>query len=106
VLAQERRRAAEQVDVLTRDLDRVVSASESSNADDEHDPEGATIAFERAQLNALLDAARRRLDDVDHALARLAAGDDGLCEHCGEPIGAERLRARPAARLCIDCARR
>ena len=93
------------MDVLTRDLARIVEASESSNADDEHDPEGSTIAFERAQLTALLDAAHRRLADVDHVLERLEAGDDGACERCGSPIGAERLQARPAARLCIDCAR-
>src|SRR6188768_1925072 len=32
----------------------VVDASRDSNADDEHDPEGATIAFERAQVEALV----------------------------------------------------
>ena len=104
-LAGEREVAAHQIDVLVRDLARVVEASESSNADDEHDPEGATIAFERAQLSALLDAARARLEDVQRALDRLAAGEDGRCERCGGPIGAERLQARPAARDCIDCAR-
>ncbi|WP_426563503.1 TraR/DksA family transcriptional regulator [Angustibacter sp. McL0619] len=104
-LAAERCLAAEQVEVLTRDLARVVQASESSNADDEHDPEGSTIAFERAQLSAMLDAARRRVQDVDGALARLAAGDDGRCERCGSSIGDERLLARPWTRLCIACAR-
>jgi RNA polymerase-binding transcription factor DksA len=104
-LAEQRRLAAEQVVVLTRDLGRVVEASESSNADDEHDPEGSTIAFERAQLTALLDAATSRLADVERALARLAEGDDGRCERCGAPIGEERLLARPWTRLCIDCAR-
>ena len=42
---------------------------QSSNADDEHDPEGATIAFERQQVVALLEQARRRLADVEAALA-------------------------------------
>ncbi len=101
----ERDLALEQVETLTRDLGRVVEASADSNADDEHDPEGATIAFERAQLSALLDAARRRLADAEHAVAHLAAGGYGRCERCGAPIGSERLAARPTARLCIDCAR-
>jgi DnaK suppressor protein len=83
----------------------VVAASRSSNADDEHDPEGATIAFERQQLAALLDQARRRLADVEAALERRAAGGYGICESCGRPIAPERLAARPAARTCIDCAR-
>jgi len=35
---------------------------------------------------------------------RLDAGTFGICASCGEPIGAERLLARPAATLCIRCA--
>ncbi|MPQ96712.1 TraR/DksA family transcriptional regulator [Modestobacter sp. I12A-02628] len=77
----------------------------SSNADDEHDPEGATIAFERQQAAALLDQARRRLVEVDEALARAAAGAYGRCAECGGPIGTERLAARPHARTCVACAR-
>ena len=90
---------------LQREHARTVAASESSNADDEHDPEGATIAFERQQLVALLDQARRRLEDVESALARRAEGVYGRCQTCGRPIAPERLAARPAARTCIDCAR-
>jgi RNA polymerase-binding transcription factor DksA len=81
-----------------------MAASEDSNADDEHDPEGATIGFERAQLSALLDAARRRLTDAEQALERVVAGGYGRCESCGQPIGDERLAARPSARTCIGCA--
>src|SRR6185437_14592611 len=101
----ERTAAEAQIAALTREFDALVAASASSNADDEHDPEGATIAFERQQVVALLDAARQRLADVEAALARRDAGGYGVCETCGRPIGAERLAARPAARTCIDCAR-
>jgi RNA polymerase-binding transcription factor DksA len=104
-LEAEREAAQVQVAALTAELDAVVAASRGSNADDEHDPEGATIAFERQQLAAVLDAARRRLADVDAALARRAAGRYGICESCGRPIAPARLEARPAARTCIDCAR-
>ena len=90
---------------LGRDLDGMVAASAGANADDEHDPEGATIAFERQQVAALLEQARRRLADVDAALARREAGGYGICETCGRPIAPERLAARPAARTCIACAR-
>ena len=93
-----------QIDALTREFDEVVAASRSSNADDEHDPEGATIAFERQQVAALLDQARRRLEDVDQALARADAGDYGRCTECGREIAPERLAARPQARTCIACA--
>lgn len=84
---------------------RFVEAFETSNADDEHDPEGATIAFEREQVTALLAAAERALADADEALGRLDAGVYGGCERCGRPIATARLEARPAARTCIDCAR-
>ncbi len=103
-LADERIAALAQIEALTREFDDVVVASRSSNADDEHDPEGATIAFERQQLVALLDRARQRLADVEAALARRRAGGYGTCESCGGSIGSERLAARPAARTCVACA--
>ncbi|MER7007532.1 TraR/DksA C4-type zinc finger protein [Dactylosporangium sp. NPDC000555] len=99
-----RERAGDEVRALERDLRGVFEASRESNADDEHDPEGSTIAYERAQLTAVLDAARRRVADLDDALARLEAGSYGVCERCGRPIPAERLTARPSARTCVPCA--
>jgi len=89
---------------LARDLAALFAASRDSNADDEHDPEGATVGFERAQLTALLAAARERVAEVDDALRRVDAGTYGVCERCAQPIGAERLAARPFARYCMGCA--
>jgi DnaK suppressor protein len=103
-LLRERDAVRAQIAALTREFDGVVAASRSSNADDEHDPEGATIAFERQQVAALLDAARRRLADVEAALERRRAGGYGVCEVCGRPIPPERLAARPSARTCVACA--
>ena len=104
VLSAEREAATEQIAALTRDFDDIVEASASSNADDEHDPEGATIAFERSQVSALLRQARERLTDLDRALGQLDEGGYGVCENCGQAIAPERLAARPAARTCITCA--
>jgi DnaK suppressor protein len=104
-LRDEHAAALAQIAALTREFDGVVEASRAANVDDEHDPEGATIAFERQQVAALIEQARRRLDDVEAALARREAGGYGRCESCGGPIAAERLAARPAARTCITCAR-
>jgi DnaK suppressor protein len=92
-----------EVAALEADLRAVFEASRESNADDEHDPEGSTIAYERAQLIAVLDAARQRRGDLDEALRRLDAGTYGICERCGHPIPAERLAARPMARTCVTC---
>lgn len=89
---------------LEHQLADMVAASESSNADDEHDPEGATIAFERAQLTSLLRQARRSGEALQLAVSRLAQGTYGRCEQCTGPVGAERLAARPDAATCITCA--
>lgn len=102
-LAEEKRAALERLAALTREYDAVVAASESSNADDEHDPEGATIAFERAQLTATLAATHRRADELRAALARYDQGTYGVCERCGNPIPSARLAARPDARTCVTC---
>jgi DnaK suppressor protein len=104
VLAAERRQALRLLASLTDDYDAVVAASRDTNADDEHDPEGATIAFERSQVGALVRQARHHLEEIDAASDRLAAGTYGTCERCGARIGQERLEARPTARACIACA--
>lgn len=89
---------------LSGDFDSVVGASRDSNADDEHDPEGATIAFERSQIGALVQQAREHLEQIDAALGKIDAGTYGTCERCGRAIGEGRLEARPMAALCIGCA--
>ena len=104
-LAEERAATLERLAHLTDDFDRVVDASRDSNADDEHDPEGATIAYERSQVDALIQQARTHLTEIEGALARLDAGTYGSCERCGQPIAAARLEARPTARTCVTCPR-
>jgi RNA polymerase-binding transcription factor DksA len=89
---------------LRRDLAAIISTADTSS-DDEHDPEGTT-AFERAQVQALIDAAVQQLLDLDDAQGRLDAGRYGICEACGAVINPDRLAARPSARTCIACARR
>jgi len=104
VLDAEREEVRRRLVDLTEDFDGVVAASRDTNADDEHDPEGATIAFERSQLTALVRQARTHLEELDAALARVDDGTYGTCERCGRSIGVARLGARPRARRCIACA--
>jgi DnaK suppressor protein len=96
--------AVAEADALETDLTSVFEASRSSNADDEHDPEGATIAFERAQLTATLAATLQRAAELRAALVRFDEGAYGVCERCGKPIAAARLAVRPDARTCVTCA--
>ncbi len=103
-LTAQRAQTLDRIAALRREFDGIVGSAELTGADDEHDPEGATLAFERAQLASLLEAAQSQLAELDQALARLAAGQYGSCERCGSPIAPARLAARPAARTCITCA--
>jgi DnaK suppressor protein len=91
---------------LERDWSGIVESSAMTSGDDEHDPEGATIAFERAQIETLIEQARAHLDEIDDALERVRTGSYGSCERCGQPIAAGRLEARPFSTTCITCASR
>ena len=104
LLLAERARALRQVAALEREFAGLAEAASAGGTDDEHDPEGATLAFERQHAAALLERAREQLAAIEAALGRLAAGRYGICERCGQPIGADRLAARPAALTCIRCA--
>ena len=105
LLADDRAATVERLEALRRGFGLVVDASVGANADDEHDPEGSTIAYERSQLSALVDQAERHLGEIEAAIARLADGTYGQCERCGRPIPAGRLEARPTATRCVEHAR-
>lgn len=104
LLDAERVRTRERIAALTRDFEQIVAEVAIGSTDDEHDPEGATTAFERAQILSLRAQAQAHLAELDEAERRLDAGTYGVCECCGEPIPAERLAARPTARHCVGCA--
>jgi RNA polymerase-binding protein DksA len=104
LLVAEQERARQRIAALEAEFAGLAEAASSAGTDDEHDPEGATLAFERQHAAALLESARERLAAISNALRRLEAGSYGVCERCGQPIGADRLAARPAATTCIRCA--
>ncbi|CAI9416054.1 TraR/DksA family transcriptional regulator [Nocardioides sp. T2.26MG-1] len=103
-LEEERRRTTARLAALRGDYRGFVDASRDTNADDEHDPEGATIAFEREQVAALVRQAEQHLAEVEAALARVEDGTYGRCVVCGRPIPEERLEVRPTAAACVGCA--
>ena len=92
-LHAEREQRLNQLAALQQSFAEMVAASESSNADDEHDPEGATIAFERSALSAQISHSQAGLDGIEAALARIGTGDYGTCASCAPN------RPRPTGRL-------
>lgn len=51
------------------------------------------------------DRSKTEIEEIDLALTKMASGDYGICESCGDQISLKRLKVLPAARLCLDCAR-
>lgn len=89
---------------MTTQLEEIIESSQFVATDDEHDPDGSTVAFERSKVSAMLTHSRARLAEVEAALERMDSGAYGFCESCEGPIPVERVRARPVARLCMMCA--
>lgn len=57
-----------------------------------------------AVVSALESEAVQQIAEIEAAIRRLDAGTYGVCVSCGEPIGDGRLKVRPAATQCRDCA--
>jgi len=100
-LGAERDRTARLLADVERSMRDVSDARDGANVDDEHDPEGATLAWERGSLAAVRDDAVRRLGEVDRALDRLRTGRYGRCAVDGAPIPEARLAAKPWAATCV-----
>jgi DnaK suppressor protein len=101
----ERSRAEHRLHSLRDELASVIEGSRLTTDDDEHDPEGSTIAFERAKIAALISDTESEMRELDAASTRWDLGTYGTCERCGESIPAIRLEALPAARRCVRCVR-
>jgi DnaK suppressor protein len=66
----------------------------------------ATLEEEHALELRTRDRERKLLKKIDGALARIEDGSYGYCEETGEPIGLQRLIARPTATLSIEAQER
>jgi DnaK suppressor protein len=64
--------------------------------------EAANI-YNKQILLSLNENERKRLQEVDESLDRIANGIYGICEECGGPIGLKRLEVRPVAKYCVPC---
>jgi DnaK suppressor protein len=66
----------------------------------------ATLEEEHALELRARDRERKLLKKVEGALVRIESGEYGYCEETGEPIGIQRLLARPTATLTIEAQER
>ena len=79
---------------------------ELATGGENHLGDTASATYDRELDEGLEEGVQQTIEDIDAALKRIEEGSYGVCEICGEPIGAERLSAIPWTRLCIDDARK
>ena len=103
-LSSDREQARLLIDSLNAEMDAFSASRWDTSTDDEHDPEGPTLAFERSQSSAMMQQSERHIEEIDAALLRMDEGTYGLCTNCGRAIAVGRLQARPQAEHCIHCA--
>jgi DnaK suppressor protein len=66
----------------------------------------ASLETDKALDLRTKDRIRKLITKIDEALDRIEDGTYGYCEETGEPIGLERLEARPVATLSIEAQER
>ena len=103
-LCADRKAVTSIIESSRESIARLLASRSSADGDDEHDPEGGTIAVQFSESTALLEHARHHLDQVNAALAKFADGTYGRCEPCTAHIATGRLEARPHAVYCVRCA--
>jgi len=70
---------------------------------DQHPADTADFSFQRELSDTQQRILQQEEEQVRQAIDRARAGQYGICASCGNPIGRERLKARPEATLCIEC---
>lgn len=91
----------DQLSSLQSNFGEDVKARNVENLADINDQ--ASQESERSFELRIRDRERKLIAKVHEALRKIGDGTYGVCESCGEPIGAKRLAARPVTTYCINC---
>ncbi|MDR2459080.1 MAG: RNA polymerase-binding protein DksA [Holosporales bacterium] len=90
---------------LLRDSEDVRDMLEERNFEADPVDSASNILSQAFELRTK-DRARKLIKKIDKAIAKIDDGTYGYCEETGEPIGLNRLEARPIATLCIEAQER
>jgi RNA polymerase-binding transcription factor DksA len=110
---QDRRKAMTDLVQLRQDLVERLAELGHRVEEFEHDlrePLEADFAEQATQMetsevtSALEHTAILQAQQIKSAIERIDAGSYGECANCGNAINPERLRVRPYATKCVDCA--
>jgi RNA polymerase-binding protein DksA len=70
---------------------------------DEDFADAGSFTFEREKEFSIANNVTDLRSKIDRALHKIEEGSYGICESCGQPIEAPRLKALPHATLCLKC---
>jgi DnaK suppressor protein len=103
-LEQRRRELSEGIKASQAEAQAIIASNADGHPVDFNHP--ADMIEGDADYDKFLQLSRRQKAElllVEHALERLANGDFGCCERCGDDIPIGRLKALPFAKFCISC---
>lgn len=92
-------------ELLHESEDTIASLQEQSLSTPEA-VERASMETDHALELRARDRARKLINKIDKAIARIDADEYGYCEETGEPIGLRRLEARPIATMSVEAQER
>ncbi len=106
-LEDERKRLQTLIEEYERELEeaRLTESSSDRSPDPGHAAAGS-MKFEYEKELSIEQNTINLSGKVDHALERVAAGQYGVCESCGNSIPVERLDVLPHTTLCVTCAQK
>jgi RNA polymerase-binding transcription factor DksA len=107
-LREERARIDTDLDSFTREIADAPGHHETylEPGTKEPNPEDEAYITEEYQRRKALEVIlERRLEEIDAAIAAVAADRYGICRKCGAEIPEGRLRVNPTATLCMKCTR-
>ena len=103
--------ARQRLNALKRELTDLSAVSSEDRSVVELDQQGVgrLSRMDALQRQAIAQATERqrvqRLQRIEAAYRRLADGEYGICEECGDEIPDKRLAFDPTVHLCVNCAR-
>jgi DnaK suppressor protein len=102
-LVADRDRLADDLADLERAGHESLSDMSGENNYRDHMADQGTATFSKELDMSLGENVRELLTQVDGAIARIDAGVYGVCTKCSKKIDPSRLKAMPAADMCIQC---
>jgi DnaK suppressor protein len=102
-LVADRDRLAEDLADLENAGHEALSDMSGENNYRDHMADQGTATFSKELDMSLEENVRELLAQVNRAIARIDAGEYSKCTSCGKQIDAGRLKAMPAADMCIEC---